>query len=29
VSRATPAQVDTFALMSMSHRLPAQKYDAY
>jgi hypothetical protein len=29
ISRATPAQVDTFALMSMSHRLPAQKYDAY
>ena len=28
-SLAMPAQVDTFALMSMSDRLPADKYDTY
>jgi hypothetical protein len=29
VSQATPAQVDTFALMASSRRLPTPKYDAY
>jgi hypothetical protein len=29
VSLATPAQVDTYALMSSSHRLPIQAYDSY
>ena len=29
VSQATPAQVDAFALMSTSRRLPTHKYDTY